>query len=346
MDYQQHGQSTQLESTVTMHEYIDPRHLDFLIRTSSLTATEQELLREELRGDAGARGRVAEKLEDTLGVGLAARLDFSYEHRGSTAVHLWSVPGLEQVEAADFESNLCRVLESDELRQQARHPGVQPPKESGEYISWVVRDGDDYRVAVNLFEVDEKEVQGYEVETLNAKEVIVVVPETCFSGRSSGRSTLRAYAGDRDARQAVKALLRDLAGYEVLDDSDARLTSVADHVALREHEFVELGQQSGFEWYAVAGDDPLGRLGHLGMEAQQMNGRYESLDADDERVSLQEQVANDERGYQFDFEHDDGYVESVQVRAYFHQYPHVTFSGKTSLPAMESLLQRIEDAAR
>ncbi|MGM0559301.1 MAG: hypothetical protein ACQEVA_23155 [Myxococcota bacterium] len=335
-----------VDLTVAMHEYIDPRHLDFLIRESSLTATEQEILREEMRGDATARGTVAEELEDTMGAGLAARLDFSYEHRGSTAVHLWSVPGLEQLEAIEFESNLSDALESDGLSQHARHPGVQPPKETGEYISWAVRDGDDYRVAVNLFEVDEKEVQGYIVETLNAKEVIVVVPEGCFSGRSSGRYALRAYAGDRDARQAVKALLRDVAGYEVLDDSEARLTSVADHVALREHEFVELGDQSGFEWYAVAGDDPLGRLGHLGMEAQQMNGRYESLDADDERVSLQQQVANDERGYQFDFEHVDGYVESVQVRAYFHQYPHVTFSGKTSLPAMESLLRRIEDKAR
>lgn len=329
-----------------MHEYIDPRHLDYLIRSSSLTSTEREILREELRGDATARGSVAEKLEETMGDGLAARLDFAYEHRGSTAVHLWSVPGLEQLDVVEFEANLCEALESDGLSENARQPGVQPPKESGEYVSWALRADEEYRVAVNLFEVGERVVQGYIDEVLNAKEVIVVVPEGCFSGRSSGRYALRAYAGDRDARQAVKALLRDLGGYDTLAEPDSRLSSVADHVALHEREFVELGEHSGFEWYAVAGDDPLGRLGHLGMEAQQMNGRYESLDADDERVSLQQQVANDERGYQFDFEHADGYVESVQVRAYFHQYPHVTFSGKTSLPAMESLLRRIEDTAR
>lgn len=323
-----------------MLEYVHPEHVEYLMDAVSVPDSLERRVGSELRVERrDDREEIVRELGAHASGDVAERLRRIWNHRSTTALQLWEVPALMDLEPAEMVERVGAFTESAlEVGEEVEfdQPSVkreEPPR--GPRL-WRARITDELvDVWVRLYRVNAREINGEYVETPRTPKDVHVVAD-----RKEQPRVAQVYTGKRHSRAALGQFLRAIRGNRAESGS-----TEAHALGFREAEFTAFAAECGLECCNLRGEDRRGVFGEVEFQGKEdERGIPEPLPDDSERRQLQEQARHSHRDYRYAFTHPDGFEETVLVRVYFHGNPHLNFRKRTSTPAMHHLIQEMYDA--
>lgn len=156
------------------------------------------------------------------------------------------------------------------------------------------------------------------------------------------RPVAKVFGGQQIARKAVRAFVEWLTN-NPLPRRNPALGRHIRPVKFTESDVKRLAEKMDLELIGIGGDDGRDVLGKVQFDGKMNGYRKTPLDLEDDRLKSQEDLPQDARAYNWDYEHpEDKFVEPAHVVFVFDsQHSHIRFRVRMSEPAVASVVEAL-----
>lgn len=318
-------------------------HLAHYVGQLPVSGAEKSELLEQLRGEKVIQRR---HVFDTVAKHFPAAREYllrAWTAYGRQSVFLWEAPVLksfttEQMMARIAESvrRSKKTFRTEDLPEWTRLE-VGDDSERRTRMLKIRMSGNEIGAAVRLTKTHRYVFEDAERRSHFQYDVVL-------TASLSGHQLLKVYGAQLDGKKTVVTFLEWLLG-ESLPERRPQLNGFVKPVTFLERDVKALGAtlkgQGGVE-----GPDPKDRLGKVVLEGKTSGFWLEELDPKDARVKDQEPAPQSVRKYNFQFQHPDGFFEKSRVdfTGLGGRHPHLNFPVRTSLPAMDYMINMLYSA--
>ncbi|TXC67628.1 hypothetical protein FRC91_20095 [Bradymonadales bacterium TMQ1] len=307
-----------------MIDFVPRDHLEHLI--NKYASDDEEALRWQLMLDD--RASLLPCLESKE-QGVTRRLESMWSFYSVVTVYLWHVPALASLSPENIENKVrvtLNIREPDSLFSDLTPSTIETPDR---VVNLRIK-SDEIRGKVRLLQTFKRNVDEEDVESFRTRDVKTLITLRGNSG------LVEAFAAKRDGKRAVMAILKDAFNF----DPEAP-ENKPKFISIGEERFKVFMSENEMDWIGVSGKDPKDEVGALGFSGKKLGRDCVPLDMNVTKVQLQDLWRNKSRNIGVNFIHPDGYNERVEFCVYFGKASRLTFTRRTSLPAMREFVHRV-----
>lgn len=274
--------------------------------------------------------------------GTRARLDRTWRWHGATAVHLWHLPAITDLSAANIRY-LVRKNIGVNIGTRGRHEVDGRLTKGGQArIAHVELADEILFVNVRRSGTTSWHYEGSDEEAVYTRDVEVALD------LNRDKPILEVYATLQDARAAAIEFVQTILD-EALPEPGPKRDKIMKPVIFTQSmvttisKRLKTGDESG-----VAGPDAQGEHGEVRYYGKQKGTILLPLVASTRAKSqTAATVKNHFREFLLSFKHEDDYVHESNVQFYFKsgQHPHLKFINKTSRPAVHKVVDEVCEQA-